>query len=54
VSEPTVDQLQAALGEQESRPGDGVTVYVFQAGDLVPPDHPAALAFPHLFESAEE
>jgi hypothetical protein len=51
---PSDAELQAALAEQESRPGDGVTVYVFAKGEAVEADHPAVLAFPHLFEPAEE
>jgi hypothetical protein len=54
VSEPTADQLRATLEEQESRPGDGVTVYVVEKGEEVPADHPAAKACPHLFGPAEE
>jgi hypothetical protein len=50
VSELTVDQLRAILEKQESRPGDGATVYVFAKGEEVPADHPAVLAFPHLFD----
>jgi hypothetical protein len=54
VSEPTVDQLRAILEEQEPRPGDGAMTYVFEKGEFVPKDHPAVLACPHLFDSAEE
>ena len=52
--EPSEAELQAAVAEQEARPGDGVTVYVFAEGEEVPADHPAVLAFPHLFDPAEE
>ena len=52
---PSEAELQAALTEQESRPGDGgVVMYVFAQGEAVPADHPAVLAFPHLFDPAEE
>jgi hypothetical protein len=54
MSEPTVDQLHAILKKQESRPGDGATVYVFAKGEAVPADHPAVQACPHLFDPAEE
>jgi hypothetical protein len=51
---PSDAELHAALAEQESRPGDGVSVYAFEKGEEVPADHVAVLAFPHLFEPAEE
>jgi hypothetical protein len=54
VTIPSDAELQAALAEQESRPGDGVTVYVFAKGEEVPADHPAVLAAPHLFDPAED
>jgi hypothetical protein len=50
VSEPTVDQVRAILEQQESRPGDGATVFVFAKGEEVPADHPAVLARPDLFD----
>ena len=51
MSEPTVDQVRAILEQQESRPGDGgLTMYVFDKGEAVAPDHPAVLAAPWLFE----
>jgi hypothetical protein len=51
---PSDAELQQALANQESRPGDGVTTYVFEKGELVPEDHPAVLACPHLFEPLEK
>jgi hypothetical protein len=51
---PSDAELQAALAKLESRPGDGATVYVFAKGEEVPADHPAALAFPHLFDQVDE
>ena len=54
MSEPTVAALQAALAEQDSRPGDGVTMYVFAKGEAVSADHPAVKACPHLFEALED
>ena len=51
---PTAAQLRAILEQQESRPGDGATTYMFAKGELVPADHPAVLAFPHLFEALED
>jgi hypothetical protein len=47
---PSEADLHAALAEQESRPGDGAMTYVFAKGEEVPADHPAVLAFPHLFD----
>jgi hypothetical protein len=29
-------------------------VFVFQAGELVPADHPAVVAAPHLFDPAKD
>ncbi len=54
MSEPTLEALQAMLEQQESQPGDGVTVYVFAKGEEVPADHPAVKACPRLFESVDE
>jgi hypothetical protein len=53
VTEPTAAQLRAVLEQQESRPNDGVMVFVFAKGEMVPADHPAVAAFPHLFEPLE-
>lgn len=54
MSEPTVDQLRSVLEKQESRPGDGVMVFVFAKGEAVPADHPAVLEAPDAFIPYED
>ena len=54
MTAPTVDQLSAILEQQEDRPGDGVAVYVFEAGERVPRNHPAVRACPEAFMELEE
>jgi hypothetical protein len=46
----SVERLVKAAAEQDSRPGDGAVTYIFEKGEEVPADHPAVLAFPHLFD----
>ena len=46
---PSDAELQAALAKLESPGDDGVRTFVFAKGELVPKDHPAVLAAPHLF-----
>jgi hypothetical protein len=52
VTGPTAAQLAALLDTEEPRPNDGAMVFLFEEGEPVPADHPAVLAFPHLFEPA--
>jgi hypothetical protein len=51
---PSDAELHAALAAQESRPGDGVMVFVFAAGEEVDPSHPAVQARPDLFDSCAD
>ena len=51
---PTDAELDAILARLEPRGDDGAMAFVFAKGELVPEDHPAVLACPHLFEPVDE